>query len=154
MNKFLTFVLICSSVIFLQAQDPILEVEEKPRFPGCEEISDEKERNACSQTKLLEYIYANITYPKEAIENNIEGTVVITFVVEKDGSISNARIVREIGGGCGEEALRIVELMNELEVRWIPGMHKGRVVRVEFNLPVKYSLGSKKERRKRKRRKE
>lgn len=111
-------------------------VEDMPRFPGCEDKTDKKERELCAQQKMLEFIYKNIKYPAIARENGIEGTVVISFVVEKDGTISDASIVRDIGAQCGQEALRVVNTMPE----WVPGKQRGRSVRVQFNLPVKFKL--------------
>lgn len=115
-------------------------VEQMPRFPGCEHFSSNQEITTCAQQELLKFIYKNLSYPAEATENRTEGTVVITFVVEKNGSISNARIVREIGDGCGEEALRVVNLMTAQGLAWIPGEQRGAPVRVQFNLPVKFKL--------------
>ena len=115
-------------------------VEIMPHFPGCEEMNFELEAEAkkCADKKMLEFIYANIKYPKEAREGNIQGMVVIKFIVEKDGSISNVKLLRDIGGGCGEEALRVANAMP----RWTPGLQRGRAVRVQFNLPVKFKLDS------------
>lgn len=115
-------------------------VEEAPRFPGCEELASIQEKQACANKKLLEFIYANIEYPAIARENNIEGTVVIRFVVDKDGNVKDAQVIREIGGGCGEEAVRVVKLMNEMPNRWSPGKQRGRPVKVYFTLPVKFLL--------------
>ncbi|MBK7873512.1 MAG: energy transducer TonB [Saprospiraceae bacterium] len=115
-------------------------VEEMPRFPGCEGLGSIADKKACADKKLLEFIYANINYPNIARENNIEGTVVIRFVVNKDGKIDKAEIVREIGGGCGDEALRVVKKMNELPERWSPGKQRGRAVNVYFTLPVRFIL--------------
>lgn len=114
--------------------------EDMPRFPGCEDLSSKKEKEECAKQKLLEFIYANIEYPAIARENGVEGTAVVSFVVEKDGRVKDVKIVREIGGGCGEEALRVVELMNDAGKRWIPGKQRGKPVRVMFNLPVKFKL--------------
>ncbi len=111
-------------------------VEEMPTFPGCESISDKAERKKCVDKKLLEFIYGNIKYPAIARENGVEGMVVITFVVEKDGSITDARIARDIGAGCGQEALRVVNMMP----KWNPGKQRGRPVRVQFNLPIRFKL--------------
>ncbi len=97
--------------------------EEYPVFPGGEEA-------------LYKYIYDNLRYPEKAREEGITGTVVIRFVVEKDGSISNATIAREIGGGCGAEAKRIVEGMP----KWKPGRQSGKPVRTEFTIPVQFRL--------------
>ncbi|MBI1227937.1 MAG: TonB family protein [Bacteroidetes bacterium] len=117
----------------------ILIAEEMPRFPGCEDMDLSKsERTECATNRLLKFIYENIRYPDIARQNGIEGTVYIKFVVEKDGSISNANIVRDIGGGCGQEAMRVVGKMP----KWQPGKQRGRAVRVQFNLPVKFKLST------------
>lgn len=115
-------------------------VEEAPRFPGCDDLATIQEKTQCANKKLLEFIYKNIEYPGIARENNIEGTVVIRFVVNREGLIESAEVVREIGGGCGEEALRVVKLMNEMPQRWSPGKQRGRPVKVYFTLPVKFIL--------------
>ncbi len=114
-------------------------VEEMPRFPGCEDRNlAKKERYECSTNQLLKFIYDHIRYPEIARQNGIEGTVYIKFVVEKDGAISQATLARDIGGGCGAEALRVVGMMP----KWLPGLQRGRAVRVQFSLPVKFKLGS------------
>lgn len=116
-------------------------VEQMPRFPGCDDIpGDNTAKSDCANKKLMEFIYANIQYPAIARENNVEGTVVVQFVVDTDGSISNAKVVRDIGAQCGDEALRIVELMNNMPEKWTPGKQRGRPVRVLFMLPVKFKL--------------
>lgn len=98
-------------------------VEEQPAFPGGEEA-------------LFEYLQKNIVYPQMAKESNIQGTVFVTFVVEPDGNISNTRVLRGIGGGCDDEAVRVVKKMP----RWAPGKQRGKPVRVQFNLPIKFVL--------------
>ena len=115
-------------------------VEQMPRFPGCEDLGSEEEKKKCAQDELLKFIYKNIKYPAIARENGVEGTVVVTFVVEKDGAVTDARVVRDIGAQCGDEALRVVELMNKQGIKWTPGKQRGRSVRVQFNLPVKFKL--------------
>jgi len=116
-------------------------VEEMPRFPGCEdkELSS-SEKQTCGQQKLLTFIYNEIKYPEQALKSNVSGMVVVQFIVEKDGSVSHVKAVRDVGAGCGAEAVRVVELMNEREIRWIPGKQGGEKVRVQFNLPVKFAL--------------
>jgi protein TonB len=111
-------------------------VEENPTFPGCEEVTAKTERQQCAEKKMLEFIYANINYPSIARENGIQGMVVVKFVVERDGSISNIEIGRDIGGGCGNEAVRVVSIMP----KWNPGKQRGTPVRVMFTLPVKFQL--------------
>jgi protein TonB len=120
-----------------EPEAPLIIVEKMPRFPGCEEVTMTKEeRTTCANSQLLSFLSKNVSYPKLAREANIEGTVVISFVVEKDGQISKAEIRRDIGGGCGREALRVVNQMP----KWIPGSQQGQKVRVMFNLPVRFKL--------------
>ena len=124
----------------LEVKEIFKVVEDMPRFPGCEDLPTTDEKKACSQKMMLEYIYKNIKYPAIARDNNISGTVVIRFVVTETGTIEDAEIVRDIGGDCGKEALRIVNMMNDLPERWTPGKQRGRKVPVYFNLPVKFVL--------------
>jgi len=116
-------------------------VEQMPRFPGCEEqsLSDDDLRS-CAQQKLLEFIYNNIQYPEEAKNNKVSGMVVVKFVVNAEGQVVNPEIVRDIGGGCGKEALRVVKLMQGKDIRWVSGKHQGQNVSVQFNLPVKFQF--------------
>ena len=116
-------------------------VEQMPRFPGCDAFpGDNTARSDCANKKLMEFIYANIQYPAIARENNVEGTVVVQFVVDQQGRITDAKVVRDIGAQCGEEALRIVEMMNNMPEKWTPGKQRGRPVKVLFMLPVKFKL--------------
>ena len=114
-----------------------VRVEEMPRFPGCEDVvMTKEEKQACSNSALLKYIYSNIKYPPIAVEMGIEGTVVAQFVIDENGQITKLKIVKEIGGSCGNEVLRIVSKMPD----WIPGKQRGRKVRVRYMLPVKFDL--------------
>ena len=117
--------------------DPIFKVvEEQPRFPGCEHMADKQERQKCAQELMLMHIYKNIKYPADARKKGVEGMVVVTYIIEKDGTVSNAKVIRDIGAGCGNEAVRVVNSMP----KWIPGKQRGKPVRVQYNLPVKFSL--------------
>ncbi len=98
-------------------------VEEQPGYPGGEEAR-------------IGYLQQNIKYPEEAKELGIQGKVFVTFVVEVDGTISDVRVLRGIGGGCDEEAIRVVRSMP----KWVPGKQRGVPVRVQFNLPIKFTL--------------
>ncbi len=98
-------------------------VEDQPQFPGGEE----------ARQKFLE---ENLRYPQMAREAGIQGTVFVTFVVETDGSVTDVRILRGIGGGCDEEAVRVVRMMP----RWEPGRQRGQPVRVQFNMPIRFRL--------------
>ncbi|MBQ6956894.1 MAG: energy transducer TonB [Bacteroidales bacterium] len=107
----------------VQEEEIFVFVEKYPEYPG-------------GEAALYEYLNKSIQYPEMARDNGITGTVVIKFVVEKDGSITKASILREIGGGCGKEALRVVNAMP----KWKPGQQSGKAVRTEFTLPVQFQL--------------
>jgi periplasmic protein TonB len=84
----------------------------------------------------MKYLQENIKYPEMAKESGIQGTVYLKFVIEKDGSVSNVSVQRGIGGGCDEEAVRVVKKMP----KWQPAKQRGRPVRVWFNMPIKFTL--------------
>ena len=115
---------------------------EKPRFPGCEQLDTTVQvKYECSQRSLLNFVYQNIQYPFEAQRQNIEGTVVAQFVVEKDGTVGQPTIVRDLGAGTAEEVLRILNGMNEIGVRWTPGRNEaGEAIRTKQTLPVRFEL--------------
>ncbi len=123
-------------------EDPIFKVvEEMPRFPGCEDLdASANEKEECAKKKMLEYIYENIKYPERARKLGIQGITVIQFVVNEDGSISDEKILRDIGGGCGNVSLNVVKSFNEMEKRWTPGKQRGKAVKVQYVLPVRYKL--------------
>jgi protein TonB len=116
-------------------------VDEMPRFPGCEfsDFTDQAKRK-CADGELLKYVYRNLKYPAEARKNNVQGTAVITFIVEKDGSISNVKIARDPGAGTGEAALKVVLAMNDLPEKWTPGKQEGKPVSVLYTMPIKFNL--------------
>ena len=102
---------------------PFAYVERMPSFPDGSEA-------------MYRYIYDTMQYPATARESKISGQVIVQFVVSADGEIQKAKVVRGIGGGCNEEALRIVNSMPN----WNPGMHNGRSVPVTFTLPIKFVI--------------
>lgn len=115
--------------------------EQMPRFPGCEEMEgDNTSKKACADQKMLSFIYDNIKYPKQAQEIGIEGIVIVSFVVDKQGKIRDIQLLRDPGGGLGKEAQRIVGMMNHLPEAWTPGKQRGRTVKVRYNLPVRFKL--------------
>lgn len=108
----------------MKAQDDVFTVVEKmPSFPG--DLVD-----------LLNFLSKNIKYPSEARKNKVKGRVYVSFVVEKNGSLSNINVLRGIGSGCDEEAIRVVKSMP----KWNPGKQRGKIVRVQYNLPIRFPL--------------
>ena len=98
-------------------------VEEAPSYPGGDEAR-------------IRFLQENIKYPQMARESGIQGTVYVTFVVEKNGSVTDVKVLRGIGGGCDEEAIRVIQAMPP----WNPGKQRGKPVRVQFNMPIRFVL--------------
>jgi len=126
----------------IEEEDEIVSFpEEMPRFPGCEDmVASKEEKIVCAEKALLEFIYLNVKYPRMALESGITGSVIVRFVVDKNGNVEDAKIVRDIGAGCGKAALKAVELMNEMPRKWTPGKQRGKPVKVQFTLPIKFDL--------------
>ena len=94
-----------------------------PEFPG-------------GENAMLKYLSNNIKYPVDAREANITGIVYLSFIVDKEGEIKNIEILKGIGGGCEEEAMRVIKNMK----KWKPGKQNGQSVNVQFKLPVSFTL--------------
>ena len=98
-------------------------VEQMPEFPGGEQA-------------MMKFVAENVKYPQEAKDKNISGRVFVSFVVEKDGSVNEVKVLRGIGGGCDEEAVRVISAMP----KWKPGKQKGEPVRVSYQIPINFKL--------------
>jgi protein TonB len=86
--------------------------------------------------EMYRFLGKNIQYPLAAQRNNIEGKVTVSFIVEKDGSISSVEVLKGLGFGCDEEAVRVVKMMP----KWLAGKQNGNAVRVKFTIPIFYKL--------------
>lgn len=122
--------------------DEVLPIaEQMPRFPGCEDLKGTREeKRACAEKSLMSYIYEHLKYPQIDKEYRNEGTVIVRFVVDKEGKVSDIKVVRDVGIQCGKEAERVVRMMNDMKERWTPGKQRGRPVNVQFTLPIKFKL--------------
>lgn len=100
-------------------------VEKMPTFPG-------------GQSALIAYLSGELRYPEEARQSGAEGKVVTQFVVSENGSISDIQIIRSVGCGCDEEAMRVISKMP----RWEPGMRNGIPVKVYFKMPITFKLST------------
>lgn len=105
------------------AEKPFDVVEQMPEFPG-------------GMPELMKFLQENVKYPEEAMKNGIQGRVLIQFIVEKDGSISEAKVIKKVNEHLDAEALRVIGEMP----KWTPGKQKGQEVRVKFVLPVTFRL--------------
>lgn len=102
---------------------PQLRVQQPPQFPG-------------GNDSLISYFKRNLRYPEIASQHNLEGVVVTEFVIDKTGLVKDAAVVKRLGGGTDEEALRLLNAMP----RWAPGRHNGNLVNVQYILPIRFSL--------------
>lgn len=105
------------------AQQIFTVVEEMPKFPG-------------GDAKLLEFINKGIKYPVIAQENGIQGRVICSFVVNRDGSVVDAEVVRGVDSSLDKEALRVINTMP----KWTPGKQRGKAVRVKYTVPITFRL--------------
>lgn len=96
-------------------------VDERAQFPG-------------GQNEMLKYLQENLQYPEDAKANNVHGRVIVKFIVERDGSLSDIKVMKGIGSGCNEEAIRLIQSMP----KWKPGKNKGKEVRVSMMVPVNF----------------
>ncbi|NNE28355.1 MAG: energy transducer TonB, partial [Saprospiraceae bacterium] len=90
----------------------------------------------CSEKLFFTFLSNELRYPLQAKEVGVKGTVVVQFVVDEKGVISQIEVVRDIGAGCGRESIRVINKMPE----WIPGKQRGKPVKVRMRLPIKFKL--------------
>ena len=114
--------LCCGLSALAQKKTPYLEV--MPEFTG-------------AQTGWARYLQETMRYPALAREKNIQGKVQLSFIVETDGSISEIKVLKGIGGGCDEEAVRVLKNSPQ----WKPGIQNGKPVRVSYTMPISFKLG-------------
>lgn len=115
------------------------EAEQMPYFSDCKMWQENTvEKRDCSNKNLINFISANLQYPLEAKEEGLEGTVYVSFVVNEFGNITEPNLLHDIGGNCGEEALRVVNLLPNFE----PAIHEGKPAKVKLTLPIRFALNS------------
>lgn len=105
-------------------------VEEMPRFVGC------NADKLCTDSKIMEFIIKNIKYPAIARENNINGRVFISFVVDKLGKVTNVKVIGSVDKYLDDEAIRVVKSLPDFK----PGKQRGKAVKVQYNIPIRFSL--------------
>ena len=119
-----------------EIKDIEVEVEEVEAAPQIFTIVEESAEFPGGIQKMMEFIVSNVKYPEVARREHIEGKVYVNFVVQKDGKITDVKIVKGIGFGCDEEAKRVVKLMP----KWVPGKQRNQPVAMYFNLPINFTL--------------
>ena len=98
-------------------------VEQMPEYPG-------------GMQAMIEFLQTNMKYPEDAAKQKVEGRVMVQFVVETDGSVSDVHVAKQVFPSLDAEAIRVVQAMP----RWTPGKDKGKVVRVKYNLPIVFRM--------------
>lgn len=115
-------------------------IEPMPYLSSCKSVADKFwDKKSASDKKMIDYIYTTLVYPEAALTNGVEGMVILSFTIKKDGWVDtkNIRILRDIGYGCGEEAHRIVQSFNKELGQW-SFSNEPRAVR--YNLPIRFRL--------------
>ena len=111
------------TVVSQKSQKVYDTVDQMPEFAG-------------GMSALIDYLSTNIKYPQDAIKQNLSGRVMVMFVVETDGSVSNVKVAKNVFPSLDAEAVRVVKAMP----KWIPGRHKGKIVRVNYIVPIVFSI--------------
>lgn len=122
-----------------EVSDEILNfaiVESVPIFPGCENEPSNEAKKLCFQRQIMSFVSRNFEFPEMARQMGISGKVYVNFVIEKNGSISNAEVVRGVDPLLDDEAIRVVKMIPKL----IPAKQRGKPVRMSFTLPINARL--------------
>lgn len=136
---FCLFLLFGNLLVAQQEKEPVKVIEKMPRFPGCEDREDDQERKKCSEELMLRFLYKNLEYPQSAIDQKLEGTVILQFHIDEKGEIISPKVIKDIGSGCAEAALNVLDIMPT----WIPGYQRGVPAKVLMTLPVRFKLDAK-----------
>ena len=119
------------------AQSIVSPADEMPYFAGCDYLKQgSTEKRNCSNENLIAYISDKLEYPEAAQASALEGAVYVSFEVDKDGTVQHPKVIRDLGEGCGEEAIRVIQSMP----KWEPALKSGAPVAVKLNLKVQFSL--------------
>lgn len=112
-------------------------LEQAPRFPGCESYGLEgEELDSCASKKMLKYVYGNLKYPEFARKHNIQGQALLTFVIDKNGNVTDLKVLRGVCKEIKEEIVPLVKSMSQ----WSPGYQNGKVIKVKYTLPIQFKL--------------
>lgn len=152
--KFISSLLILSMPILLLAQEdsipdiPLSDftlVEYPPYLASClDTMETRKENEYCSQEKLLQFVYKNIRYPEVAKKQGTSGTVIVSFVITKQGKIdtNSIQLLRDIGAECGKEALHITKRIAQELGPWVPKRYLGKIIPCTYSLPIRFKISN------------
>ena len=119
----------------LEDDTPFMIVENMPALGKCKELRGD-ERHQCTQLEIIKYVLSNTKYPPIAKDAGIQGTVFVYFVVDKNGQVKDAKVLRDVDPRLDKEALRVVKTLPEFE----PGKQRGKSVSVQYTIPVKFVI--------------
>ena len=140
MKNVFTLLLVCLTAFSVFGQDDQyirVDAEQMPYFPGCDNYDNNSEdKRKCSNLALVTFIAQNIEYPESAKQSGLEGTVYVGFVVDAKGKVGQAQVLRDIGEGCGEAAMAVLQSMPS----WEPARHEGEAVAVKLNSPIQFFM--------------
>ena len=134
------FFFCCFSFAIAQPASKVYtQAEQMPYFRGCEAYeNNSNDKRVCSNKALVNFLANHLIYPAKAKTEGLEGTVYVSFVIDESGAVVDPYIIRNIGGGCGQAALNVIQSMPQ----WEPGIQEGKYVKVKLNLPIQFSLKS------------
>lgn len=135
-NLLILLLLLGTQIVYAQYSEVRTEAEIMPLYPDCVEIDEAVEQRQCSNQSLVNHIAEFLKYPDAARVAGIEGTVYASFVVDELGRVGEAKLIRDIGYGCGEAALAAIGTLPQLQ----PASDRGARVRVRMNVPIVFSL--------------
>lgn len=140
MKKLLIFIFTffcCQMILLAQPEAIKMEAEQMPYFSGCDQYEDgTPDKRECSNHALITFISQSVEYPEAAKLADLEGTVYVSFVVNKNGRISDGVILKDIGGNCGKEAIRVIENMPP----WEPAYDNGYPVAIKLSMPIQFKM--------------
>jgi len=132
-------ILFCNFFLLILVQFALAQEENREPRPYFETCESKDNPAVCADAKMLEMLYKTIKYPASARENGIEGTVLLSYIVHEDGTVSDLKVVKSLGYGCDEEALRTVKAIFE-KIDWLGALENGIPKKTQMGLPVQFTL--------------
>ncbi len=134
---------LCIAVCFLSnlfAQQPKNSPMSLPKAPTCETNTDKDNIHYCNVTVLNQFTKEHLKYPKKALKDSLQGMVIVKFNISATGMIENPIVHKDLGGGCGAEAIRLLKLSNKLLGRWTPAYQNGKAIAIQYTMPIRFII--------------
>jgi len=127
-------------LLLAQPGDPVRIADEKPVLKSCLKVLDIVQREQCSNQGILTFIYQNVVYPDTALQQEIEGMVVVEAIIGKTGRVIGAKLVKDIGGGCGDAVIDVLRELEAVDNLWLPAVVDEIPVDYVLTIPVKFNI--------------